>query len=223
MTWSDYYDAPTGQTLYAKPKPLQTATWSSDVVTMTESGSTGEYAISGLTDGVDYTVFVQSGGSPASSDTKDGSIYYRIPLSEITSIQSSVSTIGTGLATVNAPVADDGGLSYLVIGDDYLASNGRALEWTFDEISGITTSGAASFGLQNADDVTEEVTLSGSILDLGSGTFKAQVEIQDTDLSALSAGYYNWSVSVIESGTKITIAQNLQRKTRVQLLEKYSS
>ena len=87
MSWTTYYDAPTGLTLYAKPKPLVVSPWGDDVVTMTESGSTGEYAISGLADGIDYTVFIQSGGSPASLDVKDGSLFYRVPQSEIDAVK----------------------------------------------------------------------------------------------------------------------------------------
>lgn len=93
MAWSDYYDAPTGLTLYAKPKPLVVSPWATDVVTMTESGTTGEYAITGLTDGIDYTVFIQGGVSPADSDTKDGSIYFRIPLATITALQADVTSM----------------------------------------------------------------------------------------------------------------------------------
>jgi hypothetical protein len=141
----------------------------------------------------------------------------------LATIDSCTSVIGSGTVTINAPVADDGGLLYLVIGDDYLAANGRALEWTFDEIAGITASAVSSFGLKNPNDATDLADFTGTVTDLGSGTFKASVEINDPDLVDLAPGYYDWSLSVVEGGTKITIAQNLQDKTRVQLLEKFSS
>lgn len=65
---TEYVRYTPGSNLYAKPSPLATSPWSTGVVTATENGSTGEYAIASLDESTNYTVFVRSGGSPASSD-----------------------------------------------------------------------------------------------------------------------------------------------------------
>lgn len=65
---TEYVRHTTGSVLYAKPSPLATSPWSTGVVSATENGSTGEYAIASLDESTQYTVFVRAGGSPASSD-----------------------------------------------------------------------------------------------------------------------------------------------------------
>lgn len=73
MTYTEYFDFTSGLTLYAKAKPLN-ATWATGVIALTENGSTGEYSASTFVDGTSYNVYQQAGGSPASSDTKLGTI-----------------------------------------------------------------------------------------------------------------------------------------------------
>src|SRR5690606_8080563 len=103
----------------------------------------------------------------------------------------------------------------------YLAANGRALEWTFDEITGITTSATGKFGLKDALTGTEVyVNTTGTVTDLGSGTFKVSFDITNAALNALSPGKYDWSVEVLEGSYKITVARNRQIKTRVDIVEK---
>lgn len=65
---TEYVRHTTGANLYAKPSPLATSPWSTGVVTATENGTTGEYAIASLDESTNYTVFVRAGVSPASSD-----------------------------------------------------------------------------------------------------------------------------------------------------------
>ena len=129
--------------------------------------------------------------------------------------------IGTGTALVSAPVSNDGGLIELIIDDDYLAANGRALQWSFNEITGITTSATAKFGIKDVKTGLEVYTnTSGIVTEPTSGTFLASFDIVKTALSALTPGEYDWSVEVTEGAVEITIAKNRQNKTRVKLVEK---
>lgn len=136
-------------------------------------------------------------------------------------IQSRTDLLGTGTIMLSAPVSGDGELLELILDTDYLAANGRALEWTFDQITGITTSATGKFGLKNSENGTEVyVNSSGAVTDLGGGTFKVSFDIPNTALTGLSPEEYDWSVEVLEGSYKITIARNRQRKTRVNIVEK---
>jgi len=142
-------------------------------------------------------------------------------VANVEAIKAKTDLVGTGSAVVSAPVSGDGDLLELILETDYLAANGRALDWTFDEITGITTSATGRFGLTNSDDGTEVyVNTTGTVTDLGNGTFKVSFDITNTALDALSPGKYDWSVEVLEGSYKITIARNRQIKTRVDIVEK---
>lgn len=139
-------------------------------------------------------------------------------------IKAKTDLIGTGTTLVSAPVTDDGGLLELVIGDDYLAANGRALEWTFSEISGITTSAVGRFGLADAATGTEVYqNTSGTVTEPTAGTFKVSFDIPKAALASLPPGDYNWSVQVTEGSYCITLAKNRQNKTRVKLVTKQTT
>lgn len=136
-------------------------------------------------------------------------------------IKAKTDLIGTGSAVVSAPVSGDGDLLELILETDYLAANGRALEWSFDEITGITTAATGKFGLKDALTGTEVyVNSTGTVTDLGGGTFKVSFNITNTALDGLPPGKYDWSVEVLEGSYKITVARNRQIKTRVDIVEK---
>lgn len=219
MAYTEYFQFTSGSTIYGKARPYN-ATWATGIVAMTENGSTGEFSASTFVDNTQYGIFLQLGGSPASSDTPIGNI--SPPGNGLTAEQAAkIALIGTGSALVNSPVSTDGDLLELIKDTDYLAANGRALEWTFDEITGITTSATGRFGVKNASDGTEVyVNLTGTVSDLGGGTFKVAFDIPNTAISTLTPGKYDWSVEVLEGSVKITIAKNRQFKTRVDIVEK---
>lgn len=65
----------TGLTIYAKPSPLQTDTWGSDDVALTEVGTTGVYESDDVSSPASvYVVFEQAGGSEAITDEVAGTI-----------------------------------------------------------------------------------------------------------------------------------------------------
>lgn len=220
MAYTEYFDYTSGLILYAKAKPLD-ATWATGVIALTENASTGEYSASTFVDNISYNVYEQLGGSPASSDTKIGGISPSMAGAGLTDEQAAkIALIGTGTALVNTPVSGDGDLLELVLGTDYLAANGRALEWTFDEITGITTSAVGHFGIENAADGTKVyVNTAGIVTDIGYGIFQVAFDISNGALDALTPGNYDWSVEIVEGSTIITIARNRQAKTRVAVVE----
>lgn len=86
---TEYIDYPTGNTLYGKPKPLVASPWSGDVINLFENGTTGEY--SGVFSTGIYTIFLQSGASPSSGDTKLGGYDLRV-----TSVNLQAGSITSG-------------------------------------------------------------------------------------------------------------------------------
>lgn len=107
MAWSDYFNGTTGLTYYAKPIPVVESPWATDVVASGAEGFSGEYPFSGLADGVDYAIFIQAGGSPASSDTKDGYLYYRASPADIAAIKA----VADAIKAVTDNLPDSGALT----------------------------------------------------------------------------------------------------------------
>lgn len=221
MAYTEYFQFTSGLTLYGKARPYN-ATWATGVVSMNENASTGEYSSASFVDDTQYGIFIQAGGSPASSDTPIGTIYPPVAGTGLTTEQAAkLALIGTGYAVVNSPVSADGDLVELIKDTDYLAANGRALIWSFDEITGITTSAVGRFGIENVDDGTEVyVNTTGTVTEPSAGEFQVSFDIPNAALTALTPGNYNWSVEVTEGSVKITIARNRQVRTQVEVVEK---
>lgn len=141
----------------------------------------------------------------------------------LNAIQAKTDLIGTGNGIAYYPYSDNGYLLELIIGDDYLDANDRALVWTFDEIAGITTSAVGRFGLRDA--LTGEevyVNATGVVTEPSAGNFQVSFDIPNTALLGLTPGEYDYSTEVTEGGVQITISRNRQNKTRVKLVEKYT-
>ena len=69
--------AATGLTLYAKPNPIDTATWDGDDVAMAEDGTVNGYYHADVGSPSDsYVIFEQAGGSPANTDQAVGTIQW---------------------------------------------------------------------------------------------------------------------------------------------------
>ena len=67
MSYTEYLQTTSGQTVYAKLRPYS-ATWGDETIAMAENASTGEYSASTFADGRKYGACLQAGGSPAASD-----------------------------------------------------------------------------------------------------------------------------------------------------------
>lgn len=103
----------------------------------------------------------------------------------------------------SAPVAVDSSINEIIIGDDYLAANGRAFSWTVDAVQGFVVGECVcKFGGRLDDDNTWLVT--GSIVDNEDDTWTLSANLENTDTAALKEGGYLWSVEVEHEGVEVT-------------------
>ena len=218
---------PTGATIYAFPSDADLTDYVADKVQLVEdpAPNLGRYRCNWDTaDGTSVSVFAGSTQPASWEDAITGlgfDLSSEIAATQATDIKAKTDLIGSGALLVSAPVSGDGDLLELILETDYLAANGRALEWTFDEIPGITTSATGKFGIKDALTGTEAyVNTTGTVTNLGSGTFKVSFDITNTALAGLTPGKADWSVEVLEGSYKITVARNRQTKTRVDIVEK---
>jgi hypothetical protein len=127
-----------------------------------------------------------------------------------TGLRMQVLTDLTIVTQTWSPVLSNGSLLPIVIGDDYLASNGRAFEWTIDSIVGLTAAGSTcSFGGRYGNSTWLET---GTVTDNLDGTWKLSVDLPTAATSLLNVGYHEWSVEVTgDAGERITRVRYGQR------------
>ena len=136
----------------------------------------------------------------------------------VEAIKAKTDLLGTGAATVTAPVTSTGELADIVIGDDYLATHSRAFEWTVDAVSGVDVGDAScKFGVKHPKRggfiVDGTVTLSGV-------KWLLSFDVAKTDTADLTEDDYEWSVEVRDaSGNEITRVRNADCRL-VKLVEK---
>jgi hypothetical protein len=104
------------------------------------------------------------------------------------------------------------------IGDDYLASNGRAFEWTIDARSGfVVGTSTCKFGGYNAKTESEWL-VTGTVSDLGGGEWKLSFDLDKDVTSTLEPGVYQWSVEIANAGgdeiTEVYSGQNVTVKRK---------
>jgi hypothetical protein len=116
--------------------------------------------------------------------------------------------ITTGNVTVTAPVSEAGVITELILGDDYLAANGRALTWSVTEISGVLLANASCKFWMRKDDVTDSWT--GTVSDGTDPKWTLSVDIANTDWGTLEAGLYEYGVEIIDSSNsrEVTVVIN---------------
>lgn len=111
--------------------------------------------------------------------------------------------IGSGGITVVSPVSEDGGTITIVQGDDYNASDGRALEWSSDNWPDITGA-AITLYIEDSGGTYSEA---GSVVASGSGTQTVRVEPPNADTTNLDAGFQKFHVeAVLTSSRVVTLA-----------------
>ena len=82
----------------------------------------------------------------------------------------------------------------IVIGDDYLAAMGRALQWTVAAMTGYTlATSTCKFGGRCK---TNAWLVTGTITDAGAGNWLLSFDLPKASTTALAEGYYEWSVEV---------------------------
>ena len=130
--------------------------------------------------------------------------------------------IGTGNATISAPVSPTGLLiAPIIIGDDYKAVDNRAFVWTVPKpTSFVAATSKCYFGceLNNANKFTVE---GGVPVDNGNGTITLSFDLLRTVTQDLSCGSYRYSVSVHDAnGVEVTRIHSFDKY--VALVRKYT-
>jgi hypothetical protein len=113
-----------------------------------------------------------------------------------------------GTVNVSTPVTATGQLaSPLIIGDDYLAANGRRFRWTVALPSGyVIGTSTARFGMRYEDDEgVNEFIATGTVTDATGGNVHLDFDLAKTVTETLRPGWYQWSVEIVSgSGVEIT-------------------
>lgn len=135
---------------------------------------------------------------------------------------ANLATAATGgvSVTVTQPVSTDGNLIYpIVIGDDYLAANGRHFYWDIPAVTGfVIGTSTCKFGGQYVGKTqTYTWSVNGTVTDLGTGYWRLSFDVAKTVTENLYPAYYVWSVEIAYGGTEIT---RVRSGKTVQLVEK---
>jgi hypothetical protein len=147
----------------------------------------------------DYWVLVANVSTPS---------YYvpvRVTLTEAT-CYASIAELNrdTAIAAVAAMVTSTGTITGpIVIGDDYLASIGRAFQWTIAALSGFSAgTSVCRFGGRYK---TNTWLVTGTVSDVGGGNWTLTFDLPRTATTGLAEGYYEWSVEVANAaGSEFT-------------------
>jgi hypothetical protein len=113
-----------------------------------------------------------------------------------------------GTVNVSTPVTATGQLaSPLIIGDDYLAANGRRFRWTVELPTGyVIATSTARFGMRYEDDEgVNEFIATGTVTDATGGNVHLDFDVAKTVTGTLRPGWYEWSVEIVSAtGVEIT-------------------
>jgi hypothetical protein len=113
-----------------------------------------------------------------------------------------------GTVYVTSPVTATGQLaSPLIIGDDYLAANGRRFRWTVELPSGyVIATSTARFGMRYEDDEgVNSFIATGTVTDATGGNVHLDFDVARTVTGTLRPGWYEWSVEIVSAtGVEIT-------------------
>jgi hypothetical protein len=202
-----------GATLYAWPSGATTNSVELDEVVA------GLYRAT-LDDAIDSIWYVFVGASaPSTWDEKVSGG----PIKVFDLNLANLATAATGGVSVSVtqPVSTDGNLVYpIVIGDDYLAANGRQFYWDIPAISGfVVGTSTCKFGGKHVGKTTTYTwSVSGTVTDLGTGKWRLSFDVAKSVTQSLIPAYYTWSVEITNAGgTEIT---RVRSGKTVQLVEK---
>jgi hypothetical protein len=124
------------------------------------------------------------------------------------SIKDKTDLITSGTVQTSLPVTSSGQItSPLVIGDDYLAANGRAFSWTVALPTGfVAATASCRFGMRFEDETGVNSFIStGAVTDAGSGNVTLSFDVAKTVTGDLRPGWYDWSVEIVSaSGVEVT-------------------
>jgi hypothetical protein len=123
------------------------------------------------------------------------------------SIKDKTDLITSGTVQTSLPVTAAGQIaSPLVIGDDYLNSNGRAFSWTVALPTGYSVgTSTCKFGMRYEDsEGVNSFVANGTVIDAGSGNVTLRFDVPKTTTNDLRAGWYDWSVEIANATSEIT-------------------
>jgi hypothetical protein len=164
----------------------------------TTAGTTGKALIDSGAAGNPWSTDLATGYS----GTQAGNI--------LNSVKSQADLITSGgTVYVTSPVTASGQLtSPLIIGDDYLAANGRRFRWTVELPSGyVIATSTARFGMRYEDDEgVNSFIKTGTVSDAGSGNVYLDFDLtKEVETGLLRPGWYEWSVEIVSgSGVEVT-------------------
>jgi hypothetical protein len=123
-------------------------------------------------------------------------------------IRDKTALITSGTVYTALPVTSGGQItSPLVIGDDYLAANGRAFSWTVALPTGfVAATASCRFGMRFEDESgVNSFVSTGTVTDAGSGNVTLSFDVAKTVTGTLRPGWYDWSVEIVSaSGVEVT-------------------
>lgn len=215
MTTVYYTDSTPGTSISLLNETASLASWASRIQ-MTEGtgANTGRWSATVSTNGR-YKVFE---GATQPSDWEDnvGTIVVDDSLNELLDRTDAGVTV-----TTMAPVAQYGSIAEIIIGDDYLAANNRAFEWTVAAVNGISINDATCwFGGRATIDGIERSWLVQGTVTLDGSDWRLSFNLTRTDTDDLPEGRYRWSVEVKgPAGTEVTRVKNANN-CLVRLVEK---
>jgi hypothetical protein len=163
----------------------------------TTAGTTGKALIDSGAAGNPWSTDLATGYS----GTQAGNI--------LNSVKSQADLIQAGgTVNVSTPVTATGQLaSPLIIGDDYLAANGRRFRWTVALPSGyVIATSTARFGMRYEDEQgVNQFIATGTVTDATGGNVHLDFDVAKTVTGTLRPGWYEWSVEIVSgSGVEIT-------------------
>lgn len=129
--------------------------------------------------------------------------------------EGTLSEVPGGATDPLPPVMSNGYLrSPLFIGNSYLAVNGNGFLWHISPVAGMTIAGAAvTFkGWDQCDDECSDTPaweITGTVTEVDATTWAVEFDMTVAETEVLSAGFYNWAVSIAENGSDITFANGV--------------
>jgi len=146
----------------------------------------------------------------ASQPTWDQSFAY-VDLAEQVALDTLLERTEVGVVvSLTGVVTESGTLTELIIGDDYLAANGRALVWSIPEITGMSVGNAtAVFGLRKGE---VSVTVNGTVATGDAGEWDVTIEIARTAWGELTEGLAEYSLEIRDSSNGREVTRVINRK-----------
>jgi hypothetical protein len=137
-------------------------------------------------------------------------------------INGKAALITSGSVQFTSMVNTDGYIDGdIIIGDDYLAANGRAFQWTFTPNSGfVAATSSCKFGGSNASG-TSTWLVTGTVTDNGNGTWTISFDLPLATTSTLLEGMHDWSAECVSAGG-IEITKNRSGK-KVKVVRKWTN